>query len=201
MKKQLLFILLSLGIIQFTSAQVYKKGNMSLFFGVGASNALANTLSSVGEGASNTFGPYIIGYQYHLTDKLTIGLAYTSQTASTGKVTIDNGTDNVSFKTNFNFSTFLSQLNYSWYDNENGAFVLYSGLSAGTYTLNAELEVISGNKELAKINSDISDGLAYHITAIGYKGRFTKTSKLGAFAELGYGYNGLFNGGIQYTFN
>ena len=73
MKKQLLFILLSLGIIQFTSAQVYKKGNMSLFFGVGASNALANTLSSVGEGASNTFGPYIIGYQYHLTDKLTIG--------------------------------------------------------------------------------------------------------------------------------
>ena len=111
MKKQLLFILLSLGIIQFTSAQVYKKGNMSLFFGVGASNALANTLSSVGEGASNTFGPYIIGYQYHLTDKLTIGLAYTSQTASTGKVTIDNGTDNVSFKTNFNFSTFLSQLN------------------------------------------------------------------------------------------
>jgi hypothetical protein len=63
------------------------------------------------------------------------------------------------------------------------------------------LEVISGNKELAKINSDISEGLAYHITAIGYKGRFTKTSKLGTFVELGYGYNGVFNGGIQYTFN
>jgi hypothetical protein len=182
MKKQLLFILLFSGIIQFTSAQVYKKGNMSLFFGVGASNTVANTLSSVGEGASNTFGPYIIGYQCHLTDKLTFGLAYTRQSASTGKVTIDNGTDNVSFKTNFTFSTFLSQLNYSWYDNENGAFVLYSGLSAGTFTLNAKLEVLSGSKELAIINSDISEGLAYQITAIGYKGRFTKTSKLGAFA-------------------
>ncbi|NDC29870.1 MAG: hypothetical protein EBZ58_02790 [Bacteroidetes bacterium] len=201
MKKQLLSILLFAGIGQFTSAQVYTKGNMSLFFGVGASNTFANKLSSIGEGASNSFGPYIIGYQFHLSDKLTIGLAYTNQSASTGKVTIDNGTDNVSFKTNFTFSTFLSQLNYSWYDNQNGAFVLYSGLSAGTYTLNAELEVISGNKELAKINSDISEGLAYHITAIGFKGRFTKTSKLGAFAELGYGYNGLFNGGIQYTFN
>ncbi len=201
MKKQLLFILLSLGIIQFTSAQVYKKDNMSLFFGVGASNALANTLSSVGEGASNTFGPYIIGYQYHLSDKLTIGLAYTNQSASTGKVTIDNGTDNVSFKTNFTFSTFLSQLNYSWYDNENGAIVLYSGLSAGTFTLNAGLEVLSGSKELAIINSDISEGMAYQITAIGYKGRFTKTSKLGAFAELGFGFNGIFNGGVQYTFN
>lgn len=201
MKKQLLFILLFSGIIQFTSAQVYTKGNMSLFFGAGASNTLANAINSVGEGASNSFGPYIMGYQYHLTDKLTIGLAYTNQSASTGKVTIDNGTENVSFKTNFTFSTFLSQLNYSWYDNENGAFVLYSGLSAGTYTLNAELEVLSGNKELAKINSDISEGLAYHITAIGFKGRFTKTSKLGAFAELGFGFNGVINGGIQYTFN
>ena len=201
MKKQLLFILLFSGIIQFSSAQVYKKGNMSLFLGVGASNTIAKTLSSIGEGASNTFGPYIIGYQCHLSDKITFGLAYTIQSASTGNVTIDNGTDNVSFKTNFTFSTFLSQLNYSWYDNENGAFVIYSGLSAGTFTLNAELEVLSGNKELAKINSDISEGLAYHITAIGFKGRFTKTSKLGAFAELGYGYNGLLNSGIQYTFN
>lgn len=193
--------MLCAGIIKIASAQVYKKGNMSLFLGVGASNSLANTLSSVGEGASNTLGPYIIGYQYYLTDKLTIGIAYSYQSASTGKVTIDNGIDNVSFRTNFTFSTFLSQLNYNWYNNENAAFVLYSGVSAGTYTINASLEVISGSQELASIYNGISEGLAYHITAIGYKGRFTKTSKLGAFAELGFGYNGVFNGGIQYTFN
>jgi len=201
MKKLMLNILLCAGIFPFASAQVYKKGDMSLFFGVGASNTLATTLSSVGEGASNTFGPYIIGYQYHLTDKLTIGLAYTHQSASTGKVTIDNGIDNVSYQTNFTFSTFLSQLNYSWYNNENGAFVLYSGASVGTFTMNAELEIISGNQDLANKYTGVSEGIAYHITAIGFKGRFTKTSKLGAFAELGFGFNGLFNGGIQYTFN
>jgi hypothetical protein len=201
MKKLMLNILLCAGIFPFASAQVYKKGDMSLFFGVGASNTLATTLSSVGEGASNTFGPYIIGYQYHLTDKLTIGLAYTHQSASTVKVTIDNGIDNVSYQTNFTFSTFLSQLNYSWYNNENGAFVLYSGASVGTFTMNAELEIISGNQDLANKYTGVSEGIAYHITAIGFKGRFTKTSKLGAFAELGFGFNGLFNGGIQYTFN
>jgi hypothetical protein len=54
---------------------------------------------------------------------------------------------------------------------------------------------------LANKYTGVSEGIAYHITAIGFKGRFTKTSKLGAFAELGFGFNGLFNGGIQYTFN
>jgi hypothetical protein len=200
MKKLTLILLLCAGIIQNGSAQVYNKGNMSLFLGVGASNTLANTLSKVGEGASNAVGPFILGYQYHLSDKLTIGLAYTYQSASTGKVVIDNGIDNVTFQTNLNFSTFLSQLNYSWYNNENNAFVLYSGLSVGTFTVKSDLEILSGNEELATIYTGVTEGLAHHITAIGFKGQFTKTSKLGAFAELGFGYNGVFNGGIQYTF-
>ena len=201
MKKITLILLLCAGMFQTTTAQVYKKGNMSLFFGVGASNTLANTLSKVGEGASNVVGPYIFGYQYHLTDKLTIGLAYTHQSASTGKVTTEGAFDNVTYQTNLNFSTFLSQLNYSWYNNENNAFILYSGLSVGTFTIESDLEILSGNKDLATVYSGITEDFAYHITAIGFKGRFTKTSKLGAFAELGFGYNGVFNGGIQYTFN
>ena len=201
MKKLTLILLLCAGMFKTTTAQVYKKGNMSLFFGVGASNSLANTLSKVGEGASNAVGPYIFGYQYHLTDKLTIGLAYTHQSASTGKVTIEDAFDNVTYRTNLNFSTFLSQLNYSWYNNENNAFILYSGLSVGTFTVKSDLEILSGNEELATIYTGVTEGLAHHITAIGFKGRFTKTSKLGAFAELGFGYNGVFNGGIQYTFN
>jgi len=45
MKKMTLILLLCAGMFQTPTAQVYKTGNMSLFFGVGASNTLANTLS------------------------------------------------------------------------------------------------------------------------------------------------------------
>lgn len=200
MKKRILSILLCAGLFQSLSAQVYKKGNMTLYAGVGASNAVANSLNSIGEGAANSVGPYILGYQYHLTDKLMIGLGYSYQSASTGKQTIVTATDAVSFKTNLNVSTFFSQVNYSWYNNENQAMVLYSGAALGTYTINADLELISGNKDLAVVYKGLADGMSYHVTLLGYKGGFTKSSKLGAFAELGYGMNGIFNAGLQYTF-
>jgi len=200
MKKLILSALLCAGFIQSLSAQVFQKGNMSVFAGFGASNTIANTLSSVGTDASNTFGPYIIGYQYHITDKLMLGLVYTYQSAATGKQTIQSGTDEVSYKTNVNVSTFLSQLNYSWLTSEKQQCILYSGIALGTYSVNAELDVLSGNKDLAKPYADLKDGIGYHITAIGFKGRFKKDSKLGSFAELGYGVNGIFNVGLQYTF-
>jgi hypothetical protein len=201
MKKLFLSILLCAGLFQSLSAQVYKKGNMTLYAGLGASNVVANALNSVGEGAANSVGPYILGYQYHLTDKLMIGLAYTYQSASTGKQTVTTATDNVSFRTNLNVSTFLSQINYSWYNNENQAFILYSGAALGTFSIDSELELVSGNKDLAVLYNGLANGMSYHINAIGYKGRFTKSSKLGAFAELGFGMNGIFNAGLQYTFN
>lgn len=201
MKKLFLSILLCAGLFQSLSAQVYKKGNMTLYAGLGASNVVANALNSVGEGAAYSVGPYILGYQYHLTDKLMIGLAYTYQSASTGKQTVTTATDNVSFRTNLNVSTFLSQINYSWYNNENQALILYSGAALGTFSIDSELELVSGNKDLAVLYNGLANGMSYHITAIGYKGRFTKSSKLGAFAELGFGMNGIFNAGLQYTFN
>jgi hypothetical protein len=201
MKKLFLSILLCAGLFQSLSAQVYKKGNMTLYAGLGASNVVANALNSVGEGAANSVGPYILGYQYHLTDKLMIGLAYTYQSASTGKQTVTTATDNVSFRTNLNVSTFLSQINYSWYNNENQALILYSGAALGTFSIDSELELVSGNKDLAVLYNGLANGMSYHINAIGYKGRFTKSSKLGAFAELGFGMNGIFNAGLQYTFN
>jgi hypothetical protein len=201
MKKLILSALLCAGIFQSLSAQVFQKGNMSVFAGVGASNTVANALNSVGEDASNSFGPYILGYQYHLSDKLMLGLAYSYQSASTGKQTIVTATDAVSYKTNLNISMFMTQLNYAWYQNEKQAMVLYSGVSAGTFSVEGELEIISGNKDLAVKYNSLSNGVSYHLTAIGYKGRFTKSSKLGAYAELGFGMNGLFNAGLNYTFN
>jgi hypothetical protein len=78
---------------------------------------------------------------------------------------------------------------------------LYSGAALGTFSIDSELELVSGNKDLAVLYNGLANGMSYHINAIGYKGRFTKSSKLGAFAELGFGMNGIFNAGLQYTFN
>jgi hypothetical protein len=61
--------------------------------------------------------------------KLMLGLAYSYQSASTGKQTIVTATDAVSYKTNLNISMFMTQLNYAWYQNEKQAMVLYSGVS------------------------------------------------------------------------
>ncbi len=201
MKKQLLSILLCAGLFQSLSAQVYKKGNMTLYAGTGYRNSVAIILKDVGDGTSDSEGPILLGYQYHLTDKLMIGLSYSLQAASTGKVKTETATDNVVYRTNMVLSCFMSQLNYTWYSHEKQSFILYSGASIGTFSVNKSLEIISGNKDLATAYSNISDEMAYHFTAFGFKGRFSKDSKLGAFAELGYGANGLFNAGINFSFN
>ena len=46
--------------------------------------------------------------------------------------------------------------------------------------------------------SGASSGLAYHVTAVGIK--YKAIGGFGGYAELGFGYNGVLNLGLQYSF-
>ena len=191
MKKTLLIITLGLMTSLVSNAQS-SKGKMRIMAGFGVPNFAAASLSNVDE----KFGPYQIGYKYFMTDKFSIGLMYNYSSAkTTNMIGVNNNGDNYTYNYAVTFNTFLAQLDYSWYNRPSHNW--YSGLSLGTVNVNAKATVTLGNG-LAPEFTSASSGLAYHITAVGYHGNIGKN--FGLYSELGFGYNGLLNAGLTYSF-
>ena len=55
-----------------------------------------------------------------------------------------------------------------------------------------------GNTTSIAAFSAAASGLAYHLTAVGIK--YKAIGGFGGYAELGYGYDGILNLGLQYSF-
>ena len=190
--KKLFYLLLFLTISSLSFSQI-EKGKMRLMLGYGLPNIPAQILNDV----STSSGPIEIGYKYACSDALSIGFMYNNSSAKTSDVLFDDGLGN-SYSYNFGvgFNTFLTQLDYSWLRRDTYNF--YSGLSLGYVVVSAETNIISGSPSDDLKFSAASNAAAYHLTFVGISSRLIKG--LGVYSELGYGYNGIFNAGLSYTF-
>jgi len=174
------------------NSTAFKKGDMSIMVGYGLPNLVSNFDGATG------YGPFEIGYQYHLSNKVSIGLIYTYAHATGPTINYADGLGNsFSYDYDVSYSTFLVRGDYFWVNKNKTA--IYSGLGLGYVSVSSSVVMVSGTNTSASIAafSATESGLAYHLTALGIK--YKAFGHLGVFAELGYGYNGALNLGLQYT--
>ncbi len=176
----------------------FDKGTMSIFAGYGLPNVVNNLDGYTG------IGPLEIGYQYHLSKKVSIGLIYTYSHFSSPTFTftdIDANTGNTltsEYAYDVTYTTFLARFDYFWKNSKKSA--IYSGLAVGYVDVSSNMAILTdgGNTTSIVAFSAASSSVAFHLTAIGIK--YKAFGNLGGFAELGYGCNGIVNLGLQYSF-
>jgi opacity protein-like surface antigen len=189
-----LFLIAGIIYTSATFAQV-KKGDFRLMVGYGIPNTPARVLSATSESS----GPIGIGFKYFLNDKLSIGSTYNTSSATTDKININDGLGNdFDYSFGVSFNTFLTQIDYSWKNDEK--YNLYSGFGIGyvSVSANVDFNINSGSADESIKFSATESKTAYHLTFIGLNSKLI--GGLGAYAELGLGYNGIFNGGLSYSF-
>ena len=131
-------------------------------------------------------GPIMVGYRHYLNKQISIGImgsytAYKTDYRYTLKDSVIGTTDD-------KFYTVMVRGDYNFVNAD--YFQMYSGLSVG-------LTNFKSNYADSTSSSGVSTThLAYQVNVVGV--RFGKN--FGAFIELGFGYNGIFNGGISYKF-
>ena len=189
MKKSIL-TLGALLVIKLASFAQAEKGTTRIIAGWGAPNIAAAVLSDV----DKQTGPIHFGVKHFFSDKISVGLIYNYSDATTKPYLYNDGTNAFAYKYDAVFSTFLANVDYSWKSGEKHN--LYSGLGLGFVNVSASATITTGTGDAPKFTAAAS-GLGYHVTAIGYHG--TLGAGFGAYAELGYGYNGLINAGLSYS--
>ena len=130
-------------------------------------------------------GPVMIGYRHYLNKNISIGImgsytAYKTDYRYTLKDSVIGTTDD-------KFYTVMARGDIN-YVNDN-YFQMYSGLSVG-------LTNFKTNYADSTSGSISTNHLAYQVNLVGVR----VGKNFGAFLELGFGYNGIFNGGISYKF-
>lgn len=188
MKKPILSLLFSLLFIQLYA----QNSEWQVGVGLGSTqeiwvrngrHPLYEVANTSGEGINYTYtaaGPIRLGYRSHETGKFMLGADFNY----TNVEMMSNFTDGTSSISNFQSYALLASTAYKYTDKPN--LILYSGFDFGV----AYHRAVNANTE-RKISTLTG---AYQVTFMGVRvGR-----ELGAFAELGLGFNGFVNGGIFY---
>lgn len=132
-------------------------------------------------------------YKYFVSEKVSFGLR-------AGYVKYDHKdsftlSDGTKFTTNWNDQYITTMLDFNFYYLNNENVSLYSGVGAGASFVSSEVTSVTD----PKYNSNATDNttlLAFQLNAFGV--RFGKS--FGGFAELGFGYSGILNGGLYLKF-
>lgn len=163
-----------------------------------ATESVANSLITVvisGDQLTHADGSSMMGYtasyNYAIQDQWMFGVALAYQNVE-GKLLL-NGS--ASGKSSSKVYSLGIETDYRYISKSN--FQIYSGLGLGyafgktTFDLGNKLELKDKNNNNSKINY-----FTFHVTAVGFR----VGKKLAAFAELGFGYKGIINGGLSYQF-
>lgn len=123
-------------------------------------------------------GPFIVGYNRYVSERFSVGLQG-SYITSDASYTTTSG----EFKGSNRYLTALLRGDYRWL---NRGVQLYSGLGVGGSYLTSDV----GGK------SDNSLGVAFQVNALGVR----VGKRVGAFAEAGFGFNGILTLGVSAKF-
>jgi hypothetical protein len=185
---QLLFAIIL--VYPLSSQTTLKSGPKNeIYFSYGA--ASAQQIATIFDGAiilpfiatdfsvDSPIGPIIAGYRRNFSDQFSMGLMG-SYTAFNQEYTVLGE----QFRVQNTFIT--TMLDGTILYNPKSTFQLYSGLSLGSSIYTQKDTSQTASKTI----------FAFHLNAIGL--RVGKT--IGAFVEIGYGFNGLVNGGFSVKF-
>lgn len=126
-----------------------------------------------------TAGPIAAGYKHTFGDHFSLGIQY-----SYSSFELEFTTLNTKFAVSNKFTALMLQTSY--YYNPNSFVQLYSGISAGPSYYEQKDSTGTYNRTIG----------AFQVNLIG--ARFG--SYVGAFVELGFGYNGIITGGVSVKF-
>ncbi|MDA9057135.1 hypothetical protein N9K49_04750 [Flavobacteriaceae bacterium] len=190
--------------ISFSQTQGTSEINVSLGdatfedFRVALDDVVSSIVTTVISGQELTYSDggrltgYTAHYGYAVKDRWMLGASLAYQTVHR-KLLLDNKESGKSSSAVYSFGV---ETDYRYISNK--SFQMYSGLGAGyafgksSFTLeDPNLEFKDKNKTDDKINY-----FTFHVTALGFR----VGKKLAAFAEIGFGYKGILNGGISYQF-
>lgn len=190
MKKLLLLLLLFLCVSQrvaFAQEQD-KEPRHEIFAGYGVlslqvmgnyfGNFFIGSFFGTGQDMSSA-GPVMLGYNYWAGEKISIGV--------TGSYTTFSARFNESGELDFRnrYYTIVPRVDYHWAKREN--VNVYSGLGLGASLLHTHYGKGRTNPK------DLGVGAAIQVNCVGIRvGR-----KVGGFFEMGFGFNGLVNAGIN----
>lgn len=142
----------------------------------GLGSAIAGAITGTGADVHGT-GAICFGYRYHFNKRIGIGI--------TGVIEHINVTYKDSPK-KYEWNGFYLMADSRYYYFHRKYFQLYSGLNAGLAILT----------DKGTSSPETTTGFALQINALGFR----VGKKIGVFAELGFGYRGVFNGGISARF-
>ena len=190
------FIILTLGVSLEANSQVVTQGSSHIFVGYGLPNIPAMLVTALGAGGGSSFGPFVASYQYGVIDKLAIGgqIGYASGTSSDQTWTEFNGSSIVTqhYSLTLSIVTVMAKADYHYLSSDKAD--LYSGLMVGYGIASVST---SGTKDPSGATIS-AGGTSYAITAIGF--RYIFTDNIGAYADLGYGVNGIITVGVSAKF-
>jgi hypothetical protein len=194
MKKLVIILLLSSGVVT-TNAQ-YVHHDLSGSYGFVTTDQIVDVFKDVLT-AVFSFGNYQKeDYNYSGALFLTYKNAVTYKTHIGATIGIDNVTGDLTnnnikygdFRTNH--TTMAIEGDIRWV--KKNAFQLYSGIGLG-YTFTSETGEISATGDT---DTNKSGHVAFQINPLGMR----MGKRLGAFAEIGFGYKGIANFGLSYQF-
>ena len=175
-------------------AQTEKTSELGIGYGIITSNAIGNLLGDFVVGATTGAksenhqyaGASFINYNYAIKDNFTVGgeLAYERITKDIKRGGVKDG------KQTDNAFTIAATSKYSYIAKPK--FRMYSGIGLGYTTIQGKFEPVKGSSSKATKGNDGQFG--YHVTGLGF--RFG--NKVAFNAELGFGYKGIFNFGLNY---
>ena len=151
--------------------------------------------------------PSVIGYQYHVKNRLSLGLVYCRADVTTPNLDypdLQNPSESTQFNYNVVINSFMGSVDYHWYyrNGQKSSLSLFSGLALGVYNVNFKTQVTGGNgRNLPQYNFS-SGGNAWQLTLIGVKQSFDYKllKNFGYTSNLGIGSNVIgLTLGITYT--
>lgn len=199
-----------------TKPQAYKPLSITFFYGAGSDFSQQQISDQLDEQlkydypnkASNSIqAPQILGYQYHVRDKISIGLVYCVSSVETPLLEypdFQNPGEVTEYRYRVGLNSFMGSVDWHWYirNGNYSTLSLNSGLALGVFNLNIETNIVSGDaSNLPQINLS-QGGSGWQLNLIGIKQTFHyKILKgFGYHASLGVGVNTIgLTSGINYT--
>lgn len=192
---------------------LHAKGALTFFWGNGSSAIQDQVAKTLKENLKFNFpdvetqidGPNAIGYQYHVKDKVSIGMVYSNSSITTSKFTMPNfqsPADSSVYYYKVGMNSLLMQIDWFWgkIKRPKSTWSFHSGLGLGVFSFNLTTEIEKGTGAgIDQVNNSVSTS-GFQLTAVGVKHTMNALRGFGWFANLGVGVNSVgFTTGVNYT--
>lgn len=192
---------------------LFKKDAITFYMGSGSMPILdtlgdavkKNLLNNFPNSKMNVSQPFIIGYQYHVRDKFSIGMVYSSSSVTSDVETMpdfQNVGQGSEFYYNIGLTSLMTSVDVFWkkIKRPRSTFAFHSGLSLGLFNLSGTREIKSGTGNgVQDLNLNVTSK-AMQLTIVGVKHSMDALKGFGWFANLGVGFNSIgLTTGINWT--